>query len=101
MAEDSAPVAGSELNDTEHPTDGVSRDASIVDPNCVAENPYRVTFQDITSAAFLIKAGIECTPCTVSVVVYADISMECFFIYLMRSHFRRNLECHTKAWTST
>lgn len=42
-------------------------DVNIVDPNCVAENPYRVTFQDITSAAFLIKSGIECTPCTVSV----------------------------------
>lgn len=82
MAEDSAPVAGSELNDTEHPTDGVCRDASIVDPNCVAENPYRVTFQDITSAAFLIKAGIECTPCTVSVVVYADISIKCFCLFI-------------------
>lgn len=38
----------------------------ILDPNCVATKPYRVTFQDITSAAFLIKSGIEYTPCTVS-----------------------------------
>lgn len=35
------------------------------DPKCVAHNPYVVTFQDITSAAFLIKSGIEVTPCTV------------------------------------
>lgn len=45
----------------------IEADGHIADPNCVAENPYRVTFQDITSAAFLIKSGIECTPCTVSV----------------------------------
>lgn len=43
-------------------------DVNIADPNCVAENPYRVTFQDITSAAFLIKSGVDYTPCSVSVV---------------------------------
>lgn len=42
-------------------------EVSIVDPYCVAENPHRVSFQDVTSAAFLIKGGIEYTPCTVSV----------------------------------
>lgn len=38
----------------------------MVDPHCVAENPVRVTFQDITSASYLIKSGIEYTPCTVN-----------------------------------
>lgn len=40
-------------------------EVDIVDPHCTATNPYTVTFQDITSAAFLIKNGIEYTPCTV------------------------------------
>lgn len=39
--------------------------SEIVDPHCTATNPYKVTFQDITAAAFLIKGGIACTPCTV------------------------------------
>lgn len=39
----------------------------VSDPNCVADKPYKVTFQDITSAAFVIKSGIEYTPCTVIV----------------------------------
>lgn len=38
----------------------------IIDPQCCAENPVRVTFQDITSASYLIKTGIEYTPCTVN-----------------------------------
>lgn len=41
-------------------------DIEIVDPNCVAEKPVKVTFQDITSASYLIKSGIEYTPCTVN-----------------------------------
>lgn len=41
-------------------------DIDIVDPHCVAENPVRVTFQDITSASYLIKSGIEYTPCSVN-----------------------------------
>ncbi|XP_055678510.1 L-threonine ammonia-lyase [Lutzomyia longipalpis] len=35
----------------------------VADPHCVAENPVKISFQDITSAAFLIKSGIQCTPC--------------------------------------
>lgn len=41
----------------------------IVDPHCTATNPYRVTFQDVTAAAFLIKGGIACTPCSVGNLV--------------------------------
>lgn len=39
----------------------------VEDPYCIAENPVKVSFQDITSAAFLIKNGIQNTPCQVSV----------------------------------
>lgn len=36
------------------------------DPLCVAENPHKITFQDVTTAAFIIKGGVEYTPCPVS-----------------------------------
>lgn len=45
---------------------GVNFDIDIFDPHCVAEKPVRVTFQDITSASYLIKSGIEYTPCSVT-----------------------------------
>lgn len=45
-----------------------SVDDEVTDPNCVADKPYVVTFQDITSASFLIKSGIERTPCSVTVL---------------------------------
>ncbi|XP_076283134.1 serine racemase isoform X2 [Lasioglossum baleicum] len=35
----------------------------LVDPFCVEENPQKITFEDITSAAFKIKCGIINTPC--------------------------------------
>lgn len=44
----------------------VHSDIEVIDPHCVAEKPKRVTFQDITSASYLIKSGIEYTPCTVN-----------------------------------
>lgn len=53
-------------------TDAMDMDnskAEIIDPNCVAEKPYKVSFQDITSAWFLIKSGIEYTPCTVIIIL--------------------------------
>ncbi|XP_012145060.2 L-threonine ammonia-lyase [Megachile rotundata] len=37
-----------------------------IDPFCVAENPLKITFEDITSAAFKIKGGIINTPCVKS-----------------------------------
>lgn len=37
----------------------------ILDPYCVEENPQKITFEDITSAAFKIKCGIVNTPCVV------------------------------------
>lgn len=59
---DKSTNSASEHGDDNHIEDD---DIPIMDPNCVAEKPYRITFQDITSAAFMIKSGIECTPCTV------------------------------------
>lgn len=35
----------------------------FTDPFCNADNPQIITFQDVTSAAFRIKKGIEYTPC--------------------------------------
>ncbi|XP_053984762.1 L-threonine ammonia-lyase isoform X2 [Hylaeus volcanicus] len=35
----------------------------LVDPFCVEENPQKITFEDITSAAFKIKCGVVNTPC--------------------------------------
>lgn len=40
-------------------------DEELVDPFCVEENPHRITFEDITSAAFKIKCGIINTQCVV------------------------------------
>lgn len=37
-----------------------------VDPLCVPGKPTKITFADITSAAFKVKLGITCTPCIVS-----------------------------------
>ena len=38
---------------------------AIIDPFCDPKNPRRITFHEITSAAFLIQSGIEKTPCPV------------------------------------
>lgn len=38
----------------------------IVDPFCDSKNPKQISFHDVTSAAFLIKGGVERTPCPVS-----------------------------------
>lgn len=40
----------------------------VADPNCIPEKPVRVTFQDITSASYVIKSGIEYTPCSVNLL---------------------------------
>lgn len=40
-------------------------DGEQVDPFCVEDNPHRITFEDITSAAFKIKCGVVNTPCVV------------------------------------
>lgn len=41
-------------------------DSEVIDPHCLAENPIQIQFQNISAAAFMIKNGIEYTPCTVN-----------------------------------
>lgn len=38
----------------------------VEDPNCLESNPLKLTFEDITSAAYKIKDGVIKTACTVS-----------------------------------
>lgn len=38
---------------------------TAVDPMCDENNPKVITFQDVCQAAFLIKGGVEQTPCRV------------------------------------
>lgn len=40
-------------------------DSPLVDPECDPAHPKKVTFSDISSAAFNIKDGIIKTPCNV------------------------------------
>ncbi|KXJ70483.1 hypothetical protein RP20_CCG023396 [Aedes albopictus] len=55
-------------NSTEMMTNGDAggtseQEQEFTDPFCNADNPQIITFQDVTSAAFKIKKGIEYTPC--------------------------------------
>ncbi len=36
----------------------------LVDQYCIPESPVKVTFNDVSAAAYRIRAGIELTPCT-------------------------------------
>lgn len=40
-----------------------SQEEECKDPFCNPENPVVISFQDVTSAAFKIKGGVEFTPC--------------------------------------
>lgn len=35
----------------------------LIDKHCDPENPIKVTFNDVSAAAYRIRAGIEMTPC--------------------------------------
>lgn len=39
---------------------------NVADPCCDEKNPHVITFQDVCQAAFMIKGGIDVTPCRVS-----------------------------------
>ncbi|KAK9293948.1 hypothetical protein QLX08_011246 [Tetragonisca angustula] len=43
-----------------------SNPEELSDPYCVEESPNKITFEDVTSAAFKIKCGIINTPCVKS-----------------------------------
>jgi hypothetical protein len=38
---------------------------TVADPFCDEKNPKVITFQDVCQAAFMIKGGIDVTPCRV------------------------------------
>ena len=45
---------------------GATSDCRVVDdPSCNPDRPLKVTFEEITSAAYKIKSGIINTPCSV------------------------------------
>lgn len=39
---------------------------TVADPFCDEKNPRVITFQDVCQAAFMIRGGVETTPCSVS-----------------------------------
>lgn len=41
-------------------------ETEFADPLCSPNDPVQVTFQDVTSAAFMIRNGVEKTSCNVS-----------------------------------
>lgn len=43
-----------------------NEEEELTDPFCTEDNPHKITFEDITSAAFKIKCGIQNTPCVKS-----------------------------------
>ena len=49
-------------------------DEELVDSFCDPNNPRVLTFQDVSAAAYMIKPGIQQTPCTVSTVYIAKTS---------------------------
>ncbi|XP_017790705.1 PREDICTED: L-threonine ammonia-lyase [Habropoda laboriosa] len=56
-------IAESRRNDHR---DTFHNDDGLVDPFCVEGNPHKITFEDISSAAFKIKCGVINTPCVKS-----------------------------------
>lgn len=39
---------------------------TVEDPFCDENNPRVISFQDVCQAAFMIRGGVEVTPCSVS-----------------------------------
>lgn len=54
----------------------------FLDPYCLENKPQKITFQDVTSAAFMIKGGVERTPCFVSIfcALFSQRSNLAFFV---------------------
>lgn len=44
---------------------GNSANQDLEDPLCTAKSARKISFQDVTTASFLIKGGVEYTPCPV------------------------------------
>ncbi|XP_055608096.1 L-threonine dehydratase catabolic TdcB-like isoform X2 [Uranotaenia lowii] len=57
------PAVSDAVKNCEAAKNDVQGPEEFLDPFCNADNPQIITFQDVTSAAFKIKKGIEYTPC--------------------------------------
>lgn len=62
---------------------------TVEDPFCDEKNPRIISFQDVCQAAFMIKGGIDVTPCRVS--FESRNAQKCFVhevfkLFLQRSH---------------
>lgn len=68
-------------------------DSELVDKHCLADKPVRVTFRDVTSAAFLIKSGIERTSCPVNRMhTYRWMKMRIRFLYFFLPKYLLEIE---------
>lgn len=56
-------------------------EVDVEDPNCLESNPHKLTFQDITSAAYMIKDGVIKSACTVSYDYLYSVIIMIFLIY--------------------
>lgn len=55
----------------------------LEDPLCSPNNIQKITFQDVTTAAFLIKGGVEYTPCPVMIYDLRVQFSKTYFILLL------------------
>lgn len=74
-----------ELNDISDSETNI--DDEIEDPFCNENNPLKITFQDVTSAAFMIRNGVELTPCP---VIFFFFKFN--FIYFIKFFFKIEIE---------
>lgn len=59
---------------------------TVADPFCDEKNPRIITFQDVCQAAFMIKGGIDVTPCRVRNFDFLQDKLK-------RNNFRSDLIC--------
>lgn len=55
------------LNVPTMPVENESVSETVEDPFCDEKNPRIISFQDVCQAAFMIKGGIDVTPCRVNI----------------------------------
>lgn len=53
------------------------------DPMCDKENPQKISFEDVSAAAFRIQSGIVKTPCVVSVLIHFFLVLDSLCLCLI------------------